>query len=480
MPVRATLTLGRGENGDRVHLDGSVDLARGGRFDGRIHAILPQLADLNAIFPHAELPNATDIDLDADLTADRSGGWQVGRFTGAGRRLDLGAYRAGLVLDRFAAAASASGAPLSIEALGSVKQLPFEIRGVLGSVDFWRARSDKAPIDLASSSASDTVSVRGSLSRHDDGPYGVIADLSLHLPDPAALNAEFGMSLRPAAIEGPITVSGRSVTDFSASLDASKLQVGAADMPRSQVTATVADPEMLVVQASFPGAPPWITWREDLRRVPRHVVLRLDGSGLPTAPLSTLAVGHPVIDGQLTIKAMLEADADGSHLDPATLNGPVDITVSDASLEPSVLQSLIGTVTRAARLPKIGASSAHVRCASGIGEFTSGMLNVKHFALVSPVLTMTGTGIVDFPKGLLNFHVEPTVRVGPTNLATAVLLSGTTTSPEASLEPGADGRVGFQIGHFQSADLGQCAGTTARPQKPPKPADLLRALGILR
>ncbi len=477
MPVRATLSLGHGENGDRLHLDGNVDL-EAGRIDGRIHAILPQVADLNGLFPHAALPTASDVTLDANLVADRSGQWRISRFAGAGRRLDLTAYRAGLLVDHVTATANAPGAPLSIDVAGSFKQVSFSINGVLGSLEFWLARSSRAPIDVALSTADNTASVRGSLSRQDSRQYGVAADLSLHLPDPSRLNAGFGLALQPATVAGRLAMSGRSPTDFSGSLDAATLRVGNADLSRSRLEATITR-GLLVLRSSFPDASPWIIWREDLGRVPHHVVIRLEGSSLPAAPLFSLATGGPLVDGKLTIRAMIEANATGSQLDAATINGPFDMTLIDASLEPSLLRGVLGEVLRTAHLPNMASPSARIRCANGVGVITNGTVAVKQLAVASPVLTMTGRGDIDLPRGVLDFDLQPILRLGPTDLATSVALSGTTTSPIATLEPN-DGRVGFQIGHVQGTDLGRCAATVDRPRKPPKPADFLRALGILR
>ena len=478
MPVRATLSLGHGENGDRLHFDGNVDL-EAGRVDGRVHAILPQVADLNGLFPHAALPTASDVTLDAKLVADRSGRWRIQRFAGAGRLLDLTAYRAGLLADRVTATASAPGAPLSIDVAGSLEQVPFSINGLLGSLEFWQAHASRAPIDVAMSAADNATSVRGSLSRQDSRQYGITGALSLHLPHPSRLNAGFGVALKPATVEGTFALSGRSPTDFSGSLDAATLRVGNADLSRSRLQTTITPRKILVLQSSFADASPWIVWREDLGRVPHHVVIKLEGSGLPAATLSSLATGRPVIDGKLTIKAMIEANATGSQLDDATINGPFDMTLIDANLEPSLLRSVLGEVSRTAHLPNMASSSARMRCANGVGLITNGTVAVKQLAVASPVLTMTGHGSIDLPRQALDFHLQPILRLGPTDLATSVALSGTTTSPNATLEPN-DGRVGFQIGHVQGADLGRCAAMPDRPRKPPKPADFLRALGILR
>ncbi len=477
MPVRATLSLGHGENGDRLHLDGNVDL-EAGRVDLRIHAVLPQVADLNGLFPHAALPTASDVTLDANLVADRSGRWRISRFAGAGRRLDLTAYRAGLLVDRVTATASTPVTPLSIDVAGKLQQVPFIINGLLGSLEFWQAQTSRAPIDMAMSTADNAASVRGSLSRQDSRQYGITAAISLHLPDPSRLNAGFGLALKPATIEGTFAMAGRQPTDFSGSLDAATLRVGNADLSGSRLKTTIT-PGLLVLQSSFAGASPWIIWREDLGQVPHHVVIRLEGSSLPAAPLFSLATGRPVVDGKLAINAMIEANATGSKLDDATINGPFDMTLVDASLEPSLLQSVLGEVSRTAHLPNMASSSARIRCADGVGVITNGTVAIKQLAVASPALIMTGRGNVDLPRGVLDFHLQPILRLGPTDLATSVALSGTTTSPIATLESN-DGRVGFQIGHVQGDDLGRCAGAVDRPRKPPKPADFLRALGILR
>ncbi len=480
VPFRATLTTGRGKAGSHIDLDGNLTAPNGGSFDGRVHAVVPQMADLDGIFPHAELPHAADLQIDAVVGRARSGQWRVSRLVASGRDVDLARVRPGLSLTGFTVQARKADAPLSVDASGSLDQAPFHLQGSLGSPRLWSGQAREGPVDLKLSSGSDQASVRGALRREPARSGSMQAMLSIRVPDPRPIARSFDLNgLPPAALDGALTVTGRSVGEFAASLNASMLHVGASNLPPSRLSTSLAEPGPLEIRAAFADAAPWLTWREDLGRKPHRVLVALDGKDLPAAPLFALALGNAFIGGKLAIRATLEADEVGGRLDPATIDGPFDATITDADLEQSVVQDLIGAVIEAGHLPKLAATSVHVRCAAANGDFTPGTLELRQFSLDTPLIDLNGSGRIALPSGALDLHVQPVLRFGGTGLATAVVLSGTAQAPVARLAA-EGGRVGFRIGPAAGPHAGACAPVSGTPRKAPKPADILRALGLLR
>ena len=153
--------------------------------------------------------------------------------------------------------------------------------------------------------------------------------------------------------------------------------------------------------------------------------------------------------------------------------------LNDAELDASITSDILGSVTRAAHLPEIGRGPGRIRCASGVGAFQDGALALDHISLDSPLLTMTGSGKIDIPGGTLDLHLKPVLRLGATDVSTAVSLTGDIRRPVAALQAGDNGRFGIQIGRL-ATPAGGCEPLAANRRKPPNSADLLRALGLFR
>jgi hypothetical protein len=477
IPVRATLTLGHDENGARMHVDGNVMPHRdGNRFHGQVHAIVPQLADLDALFPHANLPHAADIQVQAVIGQTAVGRWRVLSLSGTGRQIDLDRFSPGLSIADVALHATAPDQGVSITANGQALGRPVSLTGILGSPDLWTRNETTGPVDATLVSAPDRAALKGTLSIPRTDAVLVNGYLSLQSPD--------------LATAGALTFSARGTRDAHAVLDAASLKVRGQVTPPQRVTAAIKPDRILTVQSQWLGSPSsWLTWREDLATTPRTADLSIDAHDLPAAPLLAIALAPDsrsfLHDGRLTLRASLHGLADGASLEERTLDGPVEAVLTGADIDAASL----GAIAHAAHLPE-PAGRLPVSCAAGNGMFHSGVLSLDHGAMQSRLLSLTGSGRIDVPAGTLDLHVRPIVSLGPTDIETDLSMTGPIDAPHVALAEGAGHRFGLRIGTLPVPD--GCAtgpsvtppeGADAPPAKPrrkmPNAAELLRSFGIL-
>ena len=87
------------------------------------------------------------------------------------------------------------------------------------------------------------------------------------------------------------------------------------------------------------------------------------------------------------------------------------------------------------------------------------------------------------PAGTLALHLRPVVRLGLAAASAPVTVGGTIAAPEASLAHDEHGRVALSFGRGAPAGAACDANpdVAALPApKAPKPADILRSLGLFR
>ncbi len=482
IPMRATFTLGD-EHANRLHVDGTVaEAGSDTRFSGSLQGALGQLSDLNALFPHAALPTASDLRLDAHIRQDDAGRWQLLSGAVSASQADLARLFPGLTATRLTIDVPAPDRPAAIDAAGFLASDPFTIKGLAGTAAFWTEQTTTTPFDLTAILGPDRLSLSGALSRSGPTIDGLDGAGRLALPDPSSLGALIHTPhLPPLEIAGHLRASRDAAGKLTATLAASTVAIKDTNWPASTLTLTAnrqADP--LQATASVQNvSTPWLIWSEQAR----HVTITLDAHALPAGPLAILATGQPSITGRLDVSGRLQAVATRTGIDEQTLTGPITARIVDADIDASVIRSAVGDVLRVAHLPRLPGASGHVGCAEAAGAFQDGALHLNHLSANASLISVTGSGTIDIPHQSLDLHLKPLLRLGGTGLATAVTLAGPIVAPTASLQASANGRVGFEIGRAEPVDTGACNDTTpgAPPRhKAPKPADILRSLGLIR
>lgn len=391
-PVRLQASLRiEGRDAGSATLDGSLsDPMRLRGYDAAVHLAIGQLADLNRLFVHANLPDIHDIDLTAHVadlgsdTAPMPGLRQVRLRTGAIGSMPV---VSGLVLDRLAVDAPTPADHVAIETAGHYAGQPFALHGTLGTPaeTMAVARSllgSAMPLDLVVDVAGGSLrlggTVGGSQSALDGhltaGRLSLPGNLVLdHLTADAHLAVRGGSDIRltdlrldsaQMTLDGDLSFLRRGGTNgvplLNGRLHASRLDVdtvragASASEPSADGGAPSAVREGAADDAPLPferlrqmdgdldlTADRMRLYDEDYHAAEAHLVLR--GGHLTIDPLHADGVGR-------SLDAVLSVDASGAvprlSADVRTLVLPADWLAQAFDLTPMLRGSLqlVGSV----------------------------------------------------------------------------------------------------------------------------------------
>ena len=151
--------------------------------------------------------------------------------------------------------------------------------------------------------------------------------------------------------------------------------------------------------------------------------------------------------GNMQVDAQLSATGQTAEALRSSLGGHVGLAMVNGQIEDAFLQSLIGGVLDTAGIPMVGTGTSQVRCFAARVNFTQGTGTIRALAADTSKLTIDGTGTIDLAAQTASLHLRPRVRLGPTQVAAPVSLTGPIGALKASLDPVLDGgRVGITIG----------------------------------
>ena len=485
-PLRASLSIGAGDEPDQISVDGQfADPLHGCCFAGLVRARLRALADLDTLFPHAGLPAADAVRLDARV-AEAPAGWALTELRAETGQADAARLLPGLAIAHLSVAAPRADAPIVLQATGTLRGRPFTIDGrAVGSLLAWTpgAAPAAAPVEVAASLGAARASLRGTVARAADAATRLDADARLALPDPGAVAAAFGQPFdRHVAVEtdGHLAATRDAAGDFAASLTAAHLALGGAAMPPSRFALDRdAGGDTLRVTASLAAqATPWLTWSENASHQPPDFTAVFAGHLVPSALVTgLLGVGGHAISGPLDLAGTLHGAALGGRIDPTQLDGTLAATLVGGTIS----GALLAPALTATHLPLDG--EVRVRCAGFSGHVAGGVVTLASLSLDSRLLAIDGDGTVTLPAGTLALHLRPVVRLGLAAASAPVLVGGTVAAPLAALAHDEQGRVALSFGRGAPAGAACDADpdVAALPApKPPKPADILRSLGLFR
>ncbi len=493
VPVRASLAVGGGDRAAVISLDGRfADPLRLGGFSGTLQATIPSLASLNALLPHAALPSATDLALQATLSVDARGHERVRRLALSGNSADLGAWQPGLTLARFAIGAVSADSPLTVDVAGMLGSDPFALRASqAGTLALWQdGATGTAPLDVSLISGRNRASLTGTIERdHGRGIVGrVTGDLDVAANDPARLAR---LALHPigwhetVAVTGHLELARNAGGAIDASLEASPWTLGGVAMPAGRAILSRTEADVVTAAFAIPSAaPPFLVWIENAGRNPSPLTIALDGKSLPAGPLAWALLHRSGLEGHLDASGRLTGTARGVDLDPATLSGPIGATLGNATLDAALAKAWLGPVLAAAHVPPVRIGARTIRCAGLAGRFTDGILRASAVSLDDPALILNGSGTADFRTRSLDLSLVPVLRLGGLGASAPVRLSGPFDRPIAALAPDAAGRFTLSIGRgaasTASCDASPDLGPEPAPPKAPRGIDILRGLGLFR
>jgi hypothetical protein len=207
-------------------------------------------------------------------------------------------------------------------------------------------------------------------------------------------------------------------------------------------------------------------------------------------------LGYPnEANGTMQVDAELSGPGPTLATFESGLNGRLGLAMVNGQIQNAFVQGLIGDALQTAGVPSLGDGSSDVRCLALRVDFANGLGTVRALAADTSRLSLSGDGTVDLNGGIVNMHLRPEVRLGPTEISSPVSLSGTFGALKATLDPVfGNNRVGIQIGGAPSGSgctdklalarngLGgpmpaaAPASDTGLPFKIKKPKDLLQGL----
>ena len=321
--------------------------------------------------------------------------------------------------------------------------------------------------------------------------------VAIPAPTPAAPPAGLAPSKAAAAPPNALPLDRLRNTDADLNLSVAQLVFGAkhyADLQAHLQLAggklalnpfRVQSPEGLVVGGASIDA--------SSDQPPIAVTLR---SPSISADAVAATLGYPGgATGTMQVDAQLSGVGQTAQAIEATLDGHLGLAMVGGQVEDSLVEGLVGTALDTAGVRSFGGGSSQVRCFALRVDFRHGQGTVRALAADTSRLALDGDGQLDLAAGTAALHLRPRVRLGPTEIAAPVSLTGPFGQLKASLDPVlGGGRYGLTIGGAPSGSTCPAKLALARgglggpmpavvPQQPGfnlnnihKPKDLLQGL----
>lgn len=340
-------------------------------------------------------------------------------------------------------------------------------------------------------------------------PVGTVAQSGAASP---ALSRPEVMTARPEAVPaGPAVVPPQADAvlpwallrraDADLSLQVAELLIGGQHYRRFMTHAVLKDARLLVepLRADGPAGAIEARLQADASASPPVLGVWMHPVMLPAATLDALLGGSwfPLLGtGGVQLVGQVDAGGETASALAASAHGHVGLSMTDAVVSNATLLRLVGSSSgMAAALPAGGETA--VRCLALHAALASGQAAVDTLSLRTARLSVDGHGRVALADGSLDLHLLPEASIGAARASLPVRLGGSLRDPHPALDASATGgRYTLRIGGADAAAT-DCdgplriareglAGPAASPivmgggRKSPKPADILRGLGLLR
>ncbi len=221
--------------------------------------------------------------------------------------------------------------------------------------------------------------------------------------------------------------------------------------------------------ARLPGGKVDLKLAVDASKPAPPIALALHGPGLELKPLMD-AFGWPFGGaGTIDIDADLHATGTSPHAIAATLDGQIDLGVSDVDVNNRVLgPALAGLSTR---IDPSDGDRTHLRCAVLQAEVQHGSVTIGTLVLDSPRFLINMAGTVNLDNELLALSVRPMLRTTGTSVVVPVRVDGTFRNPKIfanAPSPGA-AAISYPSEHGADACGPALATVRGRPTSVPQP-----------
>ncbi|MBO1360880.1 AsmA family protein [Acetobacter sacchari] len=452
-PVHLTTTLAVDKRpSGALHVDGAIqNPANATGYALQITGTLDDLRSLNALFPHANLPESRNVSLQTAVSGDGAAAVLKTLHLHAGST-DLHAVLPNLRTNSLAFDASQPTDRVAVAVDGKLGDQIVSLHGLLGTLEetgrALRAPDDQAlPVKLAlvegqSSLTLDGVAggrrtaldIHGSLPSLAFGPEkptlnGLKADghVSSDAPvsvlrahDPTALMRATQATLDVAAQR----VTWRSVawTDFSAHVTLDK-------------DVLTADP----IRGSGSGVAQTARFTYDASNETPHLTISASPIVVPSTAAAFWSGAQGLVDGSLQIVGDVSADGASAAAWRSSLTGHAGASMVGGRVNGAVLASLIGQ-----SIPVHG--NIGLRCFGAHMQFADQRATIDRLGLEADLLSMSGHGTVGLADGALDLHLLPHIGVGGASASSPVGVGGSLASPSPHLEPGSNGRFAITVG----------------------------------
>ncbi len=498
--LTATLAVNKRPSG-KLHIDGTIaDPQHDAGYDLQIGGELGQLADIEALFPNADVPDASDVTLQAGVTGSGASPGLRMLHLRAGS-VDLDQMLEGLHADTFTLDAAQPADRLAVSLNGKLNGQALTLHGMLGTLEETVSAvrvpgSSTLPLQLSLEDGGSSVmldgtagggktslNVHGSLPALTFGPgkpslQALKVDGHLASDAPLSILHEQDPQTWLRAVQATLDVTIQRVTWQSVAWDAVSAHV-TADSGR-----LTADPVRAGGTGVVQGMPQSGRFGYDVSGNIPHMTITASPLVLPAEIVESWAGVPALVNGSLQLVGSIAADGADMDAWKKSAAGHLGVSMVGGRVSGQALAAIIGR-----GIPVRGTMG--LRCFGVHMNIADNRATMERIGLEADMLSLTGNGSVSLSDGALDLHLTPRIGIGGTGASSPVGVGGTVSSPQPHLEPGSDGRFAIAIGGNQTSS-DQCPDLLAAareggngPSAAPAPAGKANGLmnmlkGLLR
>jgi uncharacterized protein involved in outer membrane biogenesis len=464
--------------GAKLALDGTIAQPQEVRgYVLKVAANVPDLAALAPFLPGRRLPPLHDVSLAAQVADNGTAVPQISGLTLHVGASDLSGTVAGLKLDKLDVTAPQFDQPVHVAGQGSFDNSPATLAGTVGAPAGMLPGAKAAapiPIDLDLHALGSSLTVKGTAARTPDGRPSVQAAVASEMIDLDAVSAALAKPTAPAAVApaAPPAVKpaagGHVIPDTPIPFDLLRLANADVKLSIAQLRShgvlyraiaahlSLQDGRLRLdpVAADLPEGHLDATLTADATQASPPVALRLRIPVLALKPLLA-AMGKPdYINGNMDVQADLHGAGATPHAIAASLDGSLELSLANGTVDNRLLGSTLGSVLRAVNvLDLVGrGGTSQVQCLATRVDANHGIATVRSLVFVSSLLSMDGDGSLNLGNETLDLRVRPETRIAGTGLVVPMRITGPFRSPSTAPDPTA--AVAENAGTVAGAVLG--------------------------
>lgn len=452
-PVQFRLALkNAGHPVGLAHLDGTItdpDGARG--YALQFGGSLGQLRDLEQFFPRADLPDAQNISVDAQIAGAGLKPVVQGLHVHTGP-VDLGRFVPGSRLNRAMLDATGADDQLTVQSDGQLGAQALALRGTFGTLAQMtelvrRPEKAETPVDLTLVDGASSLKMAGTLGGGHSSVevHGVLDQLAPGGTFPTAESLKVDGHVEAASTLALVKQHTPEylVRGLTLNITLESPHVSWRDLTWSRFAShvavqggrLVADP----VQAEGSGTAQSGRFVYDASGNTPSYEIAMHPVMLPVAVVQSWMGAPPLMQGALMLVGTVSMQGDDAAARKQTLAGHIGASVVDGSIGGAALRTLLGPdIPLKGKMP--------VRCFGTHMQLADGTAQIDLLAMETPFLSLHGHGSVGLQTQALDLHLSPRVLLGGASASSDLRVTGTLAAPVPRMEASYGGRYGLNIG----------------------------------